>query len=574
MAERSRHSQLLADLAVQEAKRRSHTVVEPCHLVLVLRQRDHDKADAAFTPELLSTNDARLAALATGLSAPTLGAAADEMLTAVTDAGTEWTALVPLLVAWLQSAPPAEQPPTTTTTTTATSTTSSATTASPVTPATTGPAAHPIDDLLGSARQLAESIGALPARAGAVPWSADEGTAMVLDDLLAVAASIVTADGQSSDAERTSVADRLAALGFTGSLTDVGDPLAALKASPLLEALDAARARSYAVGLAGTARWIAAVDGQPTAKEVDRVDKLVVTLRETLAGKSEPDARAAAMDALDRLVALQGVKAELRRRLEWYEIARLRRQRGLPVSDQSMHMAFVGNPGTGKTMVARLFGQALAERGFLRSGHVVEADRASMVSKYLGGTAHAVHEVVDKAAGGVLFLDEAYTFANTVDAGGGDQYDREAVDTLIKLMEDRRDDLVVILAGYRAPMMKFLHMNEGLSSRVPVILEFPDYDLDELLGVLGSLTQESGHRLTAEAEARFRRALDDARQQPDFANGRTVRNLYEEALRHQAGRLAPLGELVTDGELATIEADDVPAPLEPAAPPPVPPGYL
>jgi SpoVK/Ycf46/Vps4 family AAA+-type ATPase len=242
-----------------------------------------------------------------------------------------------------------------------------------------------------------------------------------------------------------------------------------------------------------------------------------------------------------------------------------------------MHMAFLGSPGTGKTMVARIFGQALAERGFLRTGHVVEADRSKLVSKYLGGTSHAVHDVVEEARGGVLFLDEAYTLGNAVGAGGGDQYDREAVDTLIKLMEDLRDDLVVILAGYRAPMQRFLDMNEGLRSRVPTQLDFPNYDLDELVLVLGSLAHAAGNEMTAPALAAFSNALAILQGQPGFANGRTVRNLFEEAQRRQAVRLAPLGDLVTDAELATIEAADVPlvddgTPLTTA--PDEEPGYL
>ena len=213
------------------------------------------------------------------------------------------------------------------------------------------------------------------------------------------------------------------------------------------------------------------------------------------------------------------------------------------------HLVFTGNPGTGKTTVARLVSGIYAALELLSQGQLVEVDRSELVAGYLGQTAVKTSEVVAKAAGGVLFIDEAYSLT-------GDQYGTEAVDTLVKEMEDRRDDLVVIVAGYPAPMEEFVAANPGLASRFRTIIEFDDYTDDELTRILTLLAEGSDYELTPAALARYRELLAETPRGEAFGNGRFARNTLEAAIGAHAWRLREV-EAPTHDQLRQLQPEDL-----------------
>ena len=213
------------------------------------------------------------------------------------------------------------------------------------------------------------------------------------------------------------------------------------------------------------------------------------------------------------------------------------------------HLVFTGNPGTGKTTVARLVSGIYASLGLLSQGQLIEVDRSELVAGYLGQTAVKTAEVVGKATGGVLFIDEAYSLT-------GDQYGTEAVDTLVKEMEDRRDDLVVIVAGYPAPMELFVAANPGLASRFRTTIEFDDYTDDELVTILSSLAEGSDYELTPQTMARFRELLAATPRGDSFGNGRFSRNMLEAAIGAHAWRLRDV-EAPTNDQLRQLEPEDL-----------------
>jgi hypothetical protein len=242
---------------------------------------------------------------------------------------------------------------------------------------------------------------------------------------------------------------------------------------------------------------------------------------------------------LDALIGLERVKREVHRQVAILRVERLRADAGMKSPTITRHLVFTGNPGTGKTTVARLVGGIYAALGLLSQGQLVEVDRSELVAGYLGQTAVKTSEVVAKAAGGVLFIDEAYSLT-------GDQYGTEAVDTLVKEMEDRRDDLVVIVAGYPAPMQSFVSANPGLASRFRTTIEFDDYTDDELVKILALLAEGSDFELSPEALAHFRELLASTPRGSTFGNGRFSRNTLEAAIGAHAWRLR-------DVEAPTIE---------------------
>jgi adenylate kinase family enzyme len=242
---------------------------------------------------------------------------------------------------------------------------------------------------------------------------------------------------------------------------------------------------------------------------------------------------------LDALIGLERVKREVHRQVAILRVERLRADAGMKRPTITRHLVFTGNPGTGKTTVARLVSGIYASLGLLSQGQLVEVDRSELVAGYLGQTAVKTAEVVAKAAGGVLFIDEAYSLT-------GDQYGTEAVDTLVKEMEDRREDLVVIVAGYPTPMRAFVAANPGLSSRFRTTIEFDDYTDDELVTILTLLADSSDYELTPLALAHFRELLATTARDDTFGNGRFSRNTLEAAIGAQAWRLRDVEAPTTD----------------------------
>ena len=258
---------------------------------------------------------------------------------------------------------------------------------------------------------------------------------------------------------------------------------------------------------------------------------------------------------MDALVGLERVKADVRQLINFLKVQKLREEQGLKSLPASRHLVFYGNPGTGKTTVARLVSQIYRTLGVLRRGHLVETDRAGLVAGYVGQTAMKVRDAVRKALGGVLFIDEAYTLS----AGGENDFGREAVETLLKMMEDHRDDLVVIVAGYTGKMQDFLDSNPGLRSRFNKHLRFDDYGVEQLTHIFKSFCAKAEFKLAEGAEkelASIFTILTVSRDET-FGNARAARNLFEATLSKQANRLVSLPKV--DREiLSTIEPADIP----------------
>ncbi|MGA5048652.1 right-handed parallel beta-helix repeat-containing protein [Streptomyces arboris] len=270
-----------------------------------------------------------------------------------------------------------------------------------------------------------------------------------------------------------------------------------------------------------------------------------------------PDRADGPLGALNALIGLENVKQQVRTLVNLTQLAQRREQLGMPAPPMSRHLVFAGPPGTGKTTVARLFGAILAELGSLRSGHLVEVSRADLVAQVVGGTAIKTSETFQRALGGVLFIDEAYTL--TADSGnGGADFGREAVDTLLKLMEDHRDDVVVVAAGYSREMDSFLSSNPGLASRFSRTVEFENYSVPDLVAIMESMCAQHQYELgegTAEALAAHFGAMP---RDAGFGNGRAARGVFEEMVDRQAVRLSAQAQ-VTERDLRLLLPDDVSA---------------
>ena len=265
------------------------------------------------------------------------------------------------------------------------------------------------------------------------------------------------------------------------------------------------------------------------------------------------------MAQLDELVGLEDIKKDVKSLMNLIKVRKLREAADLPNAAMSLHMVFLGNPGTGKTTVARLMAGLYAAIGALSKGQLVEVDRSGLVAGYVGQTALKTQEVIQSAMGGVLFIDEAYSLSS----GGENDFGREAIETILKAMEDHRDDLVVIVAGYSGPMEKFISSNPGLQSRFNKYMFFPDYNGKELMAMFRSRCKKNGYALTEEADAFAQKLFDDMFENRDenFGNGRDVRNRFEDVISRQANRLAEM-EAPTKEDLMTIEKADLLPPEE------------
>ena len=256
---------------------------------------------------------------------------------------------------------------------------------------------------------------------------------------------------------------------------------------------------------------------------------------------------------LEGYIGLASVKKEVKNLINMVTVHKMRREQNLPAADLSLHMVFSGNPGTGKTTIARMMARIYHSLGILSKGHLVEVDRSGLVAGYVGQTALKVKKVIDSALGGVLFIDEAYA----LNGGAENDFGQEAIDTILKAMEDHRDDLVVIAAGYDGLMDRFIHSNPGLESRFNRFLHFADYTADEMMRIFEMQCKKGCYTLEAEAAGLVRDFIKEENTDPvSFGNARGVRNIFEQILVNQANRLAAM-EHVTKEDLMSITPADI-----------------
>ena len=261
------------------------------------------------------------------------------------------------------------------------------------------------------------------------------------------------------------------------------------------------------------------------------------------------------LDQLDRdLVGLKPVKTRIREIAALLLVDRARKQLGMTGGAPSLHMSFTKNPGTGKTTVAMRMAEILHRLGYLRQGHLVAVTRDDLVGQYIGHTAPKTKEILKKAMGGVLFIDEAYYLYRPENER---DYGQEAIEILLQVMENQRDDLVVILAGYKDRMDRFFQSNPGMSSRIAHHIDFPDYAVDELLAISELMLGRMQYRLSDQAKETLRAYIARRITRPNFANARSLRNALDRARLRQANRLFEAAAPVSADALATIEADDL-----------------
>lgn len=260
-------------------------------------------------------------------------------------------------------------------------------------------------------------------------------------------------------------------------------------------------------------------------------------------------------EELGTLVGMEDMKRMIKEIYAWIYVNKKREEMGLKARKQALHMMFKGNPGTGKTTVARLIGKLFHKMNVLSKGHLIEAERADLVGEYIGHTAQKTRELVKKAQGGILFIDEAYSLGR----GGEKDFGKEAIDTLVKHMEDKQHEFILILAGYSREMDYFLTLNPGLHSRFPLVVDFPDYNIEQLMDIAGRMLEEREYTLSSEAEKKLKEHLIwvKAILTPNsFSNGRYVRNVIEKSIRSQAMRLL-MHNSYDKHELMTLRSIDL-----------------
>ena len=298
---------------------------------------------------------------------------------------------------------------------------------------------------------------------------------------------------------------------------------------------------------------VAPVQGVPASAEKSQAGEREPQNQTKQEAEQPPETIDELKSELEGYIGLSVIKKEVQSLINLVTVQKLRKQNNLPVEDLSLHMVFSGNPGTGKTMIARLMSRIYKSLGILSKGQLVEVDRGGLVAGYVGQTAIKTGEAIQKAMGGVLFVDEAYALTDH----GENDYGQEAVDTLLKGMEDHRDDLIVIVAGYTELMDDFVHSNPGLESRFNRFMHFPDYTVAEMMEIFDMRCQKSGYELATDARDLLKGLLAlFSLDMKGFGNARGVRNLFERAVSAQADRLALL-ETVTREQLMCLTSEDI-----------------
>jgi type VII secretion ATPase EccA len=292
-------------------------------------------------------------------------------------------------------------------------------------------------------------------------------------------------------------------------------------------------------------------DGEETAQQTEQVEKKdSVIVNEPLEGDPYKE--------LDDLIGLGGVKEEVRSLSNFVKLQKQREAQGLKTAKVSYHLVFYGSPGTGKTTVARIVGRIYKDLGVLKKGHTVETDRGGLVAKFMGQTALKTDTVIQQALDGVLFIDEAYSLVP--EDGNGSDYGQEAISTLLKRMEDYRDRLVVIIAGYKNEMQRFIDSNPGLQSRFNRYIDFPDYTGKELAEIFKMYMKKNQYTLSSEAETYLKERFDYAVAHKDrnFGNARYARNVFEKSIQQQANRLSGKSNL-SKTQLTELTVEDLQA---------------
>lgn len=298
---------------------------------------------------------------------------------------------------------------------------------------------------------------------------------------------------------------------------------------------------------AEVAAWVEEILRRENAGELNQSESSTKSVAVSAPTDDDP------YEELNSLIGLESVKEEVSSLANFVRIQKQRENQGLKTASMSYHCVFTGNPGTGKTTVARILAKIYRDLGIVKRGHLVETDRSGLIAEYVGQTAVKTNAVIDSALGGILFIDEAYAL---LDGNGG--YGSEAIATLLKRMEDNRDNLVVIVAGYTREMKDFIDSNPGLQSRFTRYINFPDYSADELFDIFMTRVNKYSYKLDADAEQYLRDNLKQtvATKSKNFGNGRYVRNLFEKTISNQANRLGRRTGLSTQ-ELSQLTLQDV-----------------
>jgi hypothetical protein len=592
----SSHARVLLDYATQSAKQRRHASVQPLHVALAMVQRDRARAELEWGP-LVDDVEAAAARMTSGGGTPAVLDATTALLAGVAKKGDEWNVVGAELPSILRGAdgPGKPGPPGTDNTARAPQDAGGDGAARAGRddlraapdegdvrdrPAAGPPARPPVASpplvatamatFLEEMRPVVSRVGSV--RSTTVAWAAkDPAEQSVLDDLWALVQQLATADGVWDDGEIALVHEFFEAR--CTALPDRGAPLSGNTMTAVLAALHAddtatggRAAERYARGLVRIGQAVCSLHRELGLDEAKGLDALRMRFRSVLAagnGSGGPpalvgdDATNEALAELASLVGLEEVKAEISAFAQLTAVNKLRQARGGAAALPTLHMAFLGNPGTGKTTVARILGRVLAGLGVLPKGHFIEVDRSDLIATYVGQTAPKVHDLIRRARGGVLFIDEAYSLTGRQRGDGG--YEHEAIDTLMKLMEDLRHEVVVVVAGYPDLMLEFFDSNPGLGARIATRLYFRDYTLDELMAIFDAFCADEHRTCPPDARTAVKKLLDVMREQVHFGNGRDVRNVFEVLDRRLAARVAPLGELATDDELTTFAPSDVPA---------------